>query len=151
MSSWLLDTNLLVRSFDASAAQHHDALNAVAFLVSRNDVVLVSNQSIFEFWAVATRPVAKNGLGLSSSEAATRVDEILSDFTNLPDPWNIVTEWRCLVETYKVLSIKAHDIRLAACVRLHRVDHILTFNTDDFKIVSQEVSVINPSDLVASP
>ena len=34
--------------------------------------------------------------------------------------------------THGVSGKKTHDARLVAAMTVHRIDHILTFNTDDF-------------------
>jgi predicted nucleic acid-binding protein len=55
--SWLLDTSLLVRFADSTAAQHQTARVAIEALVGRGEDVYLTSQNLIEFWAVATRPV----------------------------------------------------------------------------------------------
>ncbi|MGK7923007.1 MAG: hypothetical protein AB4080_23710 [Trichodesmium sp.] len=38
---------------------------------------------------------------------------------------------------------KAHDARLVASMIVHKINYILTFNTNDFKIYS-EITVVDP-------
>jgi hypothetical protein len=65
----LLDTNILLRY--ARAADPDFATVAVALntLHANGEVLCVVPQNIYEFWPVATRPTAANGLGLSVPES----------------------------------------------------------------------------------
>jgi predicted nucleic acid-binding protein len=148
MSAWLLDTNLLLRSVDEQAAHHAPALSA---LEVRGEIMHVANQSLFEFWAVASRPVERNGLGLTLTNVSHLLDEFLADYINHPDPADIVSEWRRLVFRYRIIGIKAHDMRLAAYARLHGIPRLMTFNTDDFKTVQTEIEVVSPIDFLSNP
>ncbi len=65
----LLDTNLLARMTDSAHPQCAPARRAVqSLLVGKGERLIVVPQNLYEFWAVATRPLSSNGLGLSVSE-----------------------------------------------------------------------------------
>ena len=66
--SILLDANVLLRLADATNAAHAVAAAAVATLRAQGETLGIVPQSVYEFWVVATRPIANNGLGLSSGE-----------------------------------------------------------------------------------
>lgn len=69
MAIYLVDTNVLLRF-----AQRKHPLNAtvrakVRQLRRNGHQLKITAQNAIEFWNVATRPAAKNGFGLTVSEA----------------------------------------------------------------------------------
>src|SRR5213594_2183799 len=128
----LTDTNILVQGVHRKAAKHRAALQALRTLRDRGDRVCVVPQYLYEFWAVATRPVESNGLGLTAAQAdriTSRIEELC---TVLRDPANIYDEWRQLVVIHAVSGKKTHDARLIAAMKVHCITHVLTFNAADF-------------------
>jgi len=89
-------------------------------------------QILIEFWNVSTRPVARNGFGLSPTVAAVEIGGVERFFQLAPDTPDIYPEWRRLVVAAGVSGVQVHDARLAAVMRVHGIAHILTFNTPDF-------------------
>jgi hypothetical protein len=88
----------------------------------------VAPQNIVEFWNVCTRPLDKNGLGMTPTEVAaevTRFEAFLPLKLDVPD---IHQQWRTLVADYAVKGVNLHDGRLVAVCIIHRLTHILTFN-----------------------
>lgn len=151
MSAWLVDTNLILRSADTDSAQHQDAFDCLHSMAKNGEMIFLSSQTIYETWVVATRPILSGGLGWSGERTRLVLDSALKRFLHLPDPAELVTEWRRIVESYHITGYKAHDMRFVAYARLHRIPRILTFNTDDFKAVSSEIVAVNPRDYLASP
>ena len=80
-----------------------------------------------------TRPLSRNGLGLTIAEAERQVRAIEAGMTLLPDSEAGYREWRKIVVQHGVLGVQAHDARLAAAMLVHGVSHILTLNATDFK------------------
>ena len=58
----LLDTNVLLRLDDAGRDSHAHAMDAVDWLVANGYERVLVPQNLYEYWAVATRPVENNGL-----------------------------------------------------------------------------------------
>ena len=79
-----------------------------------------------------TRPVSRNGLGLTIAEAEREVRAIEAGMSLLPDGEAIYREWRRIVVEYHVSGVQVHDARLAAAMYIHSVGHILTQNVTDF-------------------
>jgi predicted nucleic acid-binding protein len=81
----LLDTNILLRL----AQPHHPsapvAARALRALRANNETLHITQQNIVEFWAVATRPIAANGLGYSTEQATAEVDALKRLFVLLPE------------------------------------------------------------------
>jgi len=57
------------------------------------------------------------------------------------DTPNIHTEWRCLVADHDVSGVQVYDARIAACLHVHGVTRLLTFNAKDFARYSGSVAV----------
>jgi predicted nucleic acid-binding protein len=110
--------------------------------------LLVAPQNLIEFWAVATRPVEANGLGLSVERAAEEVTRFEAVFRLADEPPGLFRRWRQLVEDHAVKGKQAHDARLVAVMIESDLDHILTFNVDDFRRYT-DITAVSPSDLSA--
>lgn len=130
----LADTNILLRRVHRNHPQHQQAKDAIADVVRRGDLLCVTSQNLVEFWAVCTRPVENNGLGLIPAQASRILSRIESSALRLSDDNDAVYgEWKKLVAVYGVSGKKSHDARLVAAMNVHGVTHVLTFNVDDFK------------------
>lgn len=131
--SILVDTNILLRLIDLTAPAHHTTRLAMQRLRSDSEDLLIVPQNLFEFWVVATRPVAVNGLGKSAADAAADLRLCKTLFTLLDDTPAVYPTWERLVATAGVVGKKAHDARLVAAMMVHGVDRLLTFNVPDFR------------------
>ncbi len=145
---WLADTNILLRSVQTSHPVHGDVDRVVMVLLDRGDELCVLGQSLIEFWAVATRPVTNNGLGLTIARTTQELTKLKSLFFILPDTADILPEWEQLVVQHQVLGRQVYDARLAAAMSVHNVTHLLTFNAGDFKRYS-EITAVNPTTLLS--
>src|SRR5580700_9915789 len=116
-----LDTNILARLAQASHPQYATALAALHQLESAGHTPCIVPQNLFEFWAVATRPVAGNGLGLAVAEAKTEFDKLKRSFLLLADPLALLDEWERLVVNHDCKGKSAHDARIVAAMNVHGV------------------------------
>ena len=128
----LLDANVLLRLADPTSAAHLIAATAVTKLRAQGESLLVVPQSIYEFWAVATRPIANNGLGLSIAECQQEVARLKSLFPLLDDRPALFAEWEVAVAAFACHGKAAHDARYLAAMRTHGLSFFLTFNVNDF-------------------
>lgn len=78
--SVLLDTNILTRSAQPGHPMHKAAVDAVDILRTRGEQLYVVPQNMVEFWAVATRPISVNGLGMTPTQAQAELVLIKSLF-----------------------------------------------------------------------
>ncbi|MBE9050799.1 PIN domain-containing protein [Nostocales cyanobacterium LEGE 11386] len=141
--SYLVDTNVLLRSVDLSHPMNFDAANAISTLHSRGEQLHIVPQNLIESWSVYTRPIERNGLGRSVAEAQAEVNRLKVLFPMLLDTEAIYQEWERLVVVYGIRGINVHDARLVAAMLVHGLTHILTFNVSDFARYS-EITTINP-------
>jgi predicted nucleic acid-binding protein len=141
--SVLVDTNVLLRRLEPLHDHYRHAVDATTRLIESAEPVHVTPQNVAEFWAAATRPVARNGLGLSAAAAAAEIDRIERVFAVLPDLPAIYFHWKRLVMTHEVIGNQIYDARLVAAMMAHGVGRILTFNAGDFGHYG--IEVMHPS------
>ncbi len=96
--------------------------------------MLLTPQILMEYWAVATRPpTARGGLGLTLEEATLDIQAYQQWFGVLHESDALFDMWWSTVQEYSVLGRQVWDARIAAVMRLHSIEHIVTFNTQDFQ------------------
>lgn len=132
IASCLVDTNILLRMTRRSDPQHQIVDAALAQLAGQGTILHYTHQNIAELWNAMTRPLARNGFGLTVADAEREVQAIEAGMIFLPDNEAVYREWRRIVVQHSVLGVQVHDARLAAAMRVHRVSHILTLNVSDF-------------------
>ncbi|MFY9621360.1 MAG: PIN domain-containing protein [Pyrinomonadaceae bacterium] len=145
--SYLLDTNILVRLAQPRHDDQRSVAHALRTLHGRPESLSIVPQSLLEFWAVATRPPANNGLGLTVDVTSKLLGKLKRLFTLLPDSTDIFTEWEAIAVKYQVSGKQVYDARLVAAMRIYDVTHLLTFNTDDFKRYNG-ITVVNPYSII---
>ncbi len=113
--AYLLDTGILLRLADQKDTQHLLILDAVARLGDRGEQLVMSTQNVAEFCNVATRPIANNGFGRTTSEALNFVEtEIEPICSVLMEVEPVYSELKRLIATYSVIGKQVHDARLVA-------------------------------------
>ena len=140
----LLDTSILVRTAQPSSPAFATTVDAVTRLRQAGFIPCLVPQICYEFWAVVTRPVDVNGLGLSSQQATLELAQLASLFSILRDERVIFERWQNLVSQYEVIGKKTHDARLVAAMLRHGITHLLTLNPSDFRRYST-IKVLEPS------
>jgi predicted nucleic acid-binding protein len=94
-----------------------------------------------------TRPLLRNGFGLTVAEAEREVRVIEASMSFLPDNAAVYREWRRIVLQHGVLGVQVHDARLAAAMYVHRVSHILTLNVSDFSRFT-DLTAVHPGSIL---
>lgn len=128
-----LDTNVLVRHATPTDPARATVIRAVGVLRAAGHDLRLVPQNLYEFWAVATRPVPQNGLGLSAAECDQTLAAFEGMFPLLPDTPALTTEWRAVVTAHGCLGKVAHDARPVAAMNTHGIKHLVTFNLTDFR------------------
>lgn len=144
--SILADTNVLLRRTQPDHPSHSLAVESIARLLVAGEPVYFTWQNIAEFWNVATRPVASNGLGFSVALTQSELEKIERFLSVLPDSPAAYGEWKRLVVQHGVMGVKVHDAKLVAMMNVHGIPRILTFNTDD--LVRNPIEAVHPSSLL---
>ena len=146
----LLDANVLVRLANIADPRNAVAARAVFELHRRGEVLHVTPQVLIEFLNVATRPLAVNGLGLSTTDAEAQAATITATFPLLVETPDIYPAWKALVEALGVVGKQVHDARLVAACHVHGVSHLLTFNVTHFARLAgfgPGVTVVDPASM----
>ena len=143
---YLVDTNVLLRWSQADSPDCSVCTQAVDGLLDNGNDLCICAQVLIEFWAVSTRPMSANGLGLTAKQISEQMANLREMFTILPEPSNIADRWQMVAENHAVLGKQAHDARVAALMLAHGVTHILTFNTGDFTRY-QGITAVSPADM----
>lgn len=147
---YLVDTNILLRLVDRTHPLNLTIRSAIRSLQRQGHQLQTTAQNCIEFWNVATRPIERNGFGLTPIAADRLLRLIERLFPLLPDIPAIYAEWRRLVVVFGVSGIQVHDARLVAVMKSSSITHILTFNTADFvRYTSDGIVAVNPSDAIA--
>ena len=128
----LVDTNVLLRGLDRRHPHCRTVRNALVMLRQQGTQPSLAAQNLVEFWAVATRPAAANGLGMSCAWAAAEIARMKRLFVILAETADVQPEWERLVIQHSISGKKVHDARLVATMNVHHLTHILTFNIGDF-------------------
>jgi predicted nucleic acid-binding protein len=135
--TYLVDTNVLGRLANKSDLQHGVALHAVIELHRLGEILHLTPQVLVEFRSVATRPLAQNGLGVSTSDAEALATDFEAAFPLVDDTPDIFPLWKSIVAGLGIAGKQVHDARLVAVCHTHAVTHILTFNVADFGRMAQ--------------
>jgi predicted nucleic acid-binding protein len=148
--AYLLDTGVLLRLVDEQDADHALIKRIVGLLGNQGAELHIGTQNIAEFWNVATRPKANNGLQLSPATVLTlfqsAIETICSALPEREDTPNILK--RLLVK-HEVVGKQVHDARLVAVMLSWQVESILTLNPRNFRRFEAEgISVIEPAAIV---
>lgn len=143
-----MDTNILLRLSQPDSPEHAIVRQCVDLLWAQSAELFYTSQNLAEFWNVCTRPADRNGFGFSISEADERAGLIEAKLNFAPDSEATHREWRRIVVADRVSGVQVHDARLIAAMHVHRIENLLTLNSQDFRRYS-EIAVISPRDVLA--
>jgi predicted nucleic acid-binding protein len=145
-ASWLLDSNVLLRLSKTEDPEQVTIERAILHLVSQGVRLCYTSQSLGEFWNVSTRPLDRNGFGLSVAEANRLARLIEGRFDLVSDSRDVHDRWRALLLEHQIRGVQVHDARLAASMYVHGISSLLTFNVRDFRRFI-DLRVVHPSEL----
>jgi predicted nucleic acid-binding protein len=142
----LLDSNILLRASKNDDPQHAVIGQALHALVGQRVRLCYTSQTLAEFWNASTRPLDKNGFGLSVQETDRLAGVIERDFELLPDSREVHDRWRALLVSHNIQGVQVHDTRLAASMYVHGVMQLLTINAKDFRRF-EGLRILHPAEL----
>ena len=106
---YLTDTNFLLRFSYRTDPRHQIVRLAVRKLRADGHQLRAVSQNFAEFWNASTRPINRNGFGLTPLEADQHLRRVEQLFPLLPDSPAVYSEWRQLVVNYDVSGVQVHD------------------------------------------
>ena len=129
---YLVDSNILLRWVRPDHSDYPIIVSATDSILQKDGVLCYAPQNLAEFWNTCTRPLDRNGYGLSPQETDRKARFLEERLQLLPEGPAVHEEWRKLVVIHSVLGVQVHDAHLVAAMRVHGVKRILTFNSNDF-------------------
>lgn len=144
----LVDSNMVLRLAERGHPMYPIALNALSVIGRRKEPVYACPQNFTEFWAVATRPLTANGLGMTTTQAESELTRVEFLFPLLPDSPAVYPAWRRLVIGAGVSGKPTHDARILAFAQVYGIKRLLTFNVRDFTryaSLAPDVQIVDPS------
>lgn len=124
----LIDTNVLIDATDTRRPRHTLAVE----LLERRPGLVLCAQIAREYLAVATRPLADNGLGLPLSGALANVAEFRRVARMLPEEKPSLQALLKLLGEVPCLGKTIHDAALVAAMRVNSVRVLITSNPAHF-------------------
>ena len=142
-----VDTNVLLCATDRSREHHEEARRLIREAGPSGYHLALSGQIIREYLVVATRPVADNGLGLSTPEALHNVDQFSRPPTVFCDePESVTARLRKLTAAHDLKGKRIHDANVVATMLVHGIRRLITENTRDFDVFDEiETSTVPES------
>jgi predicted nucleic acid-binding protein len=138
----MLDTNVLLAATDEGRPDHRAALAVVNDWPGRGTVLYASGQIYREYLAVATRPVAQNGLGMKPGAALGNVAAFRSRARLLAEDSKVADHLATLVAETGCGGKQVHDANVAATMLAHGVQALVTINVPDFARFTGHIQVI---------
>jgi len=116
---YLVDSNVLLRWVKPDHSDYPAIVSAIDILLRHDYILCYTPQNVAEFWNACTRPVDRNGYGLSPQDADHTARFFEERLRLLPDGLALHEEWRRMLVTHGVSGVQVHDARLVAhaCVR----------------------------------
>ncbi len=139
----LVDTSALLRTLQPLHPQREIVRSAIKVLIAQGRKLHIVSQNLVELWVVATRPLAQNGLGMSTVLVAAELERLKGIFLFLPETAAIYPLWEALVIENQVSGKPAHDARLVAAMLAHGLTAILTFDRTGFSRYP-DIEVVHP-------
>ena len=149
-TAYLVDSNVLLRWVKPDDRDYPLVVSAIDTILQAEAVLCYTSQNVAEFWNTCTRPIQRNGYGLSPQETDRRCRIFEDALRLLPDSLAVHQEWRKLLVAHDVSGVQVHDARLVAVVRVHGIKRILTFNDKDFARYP-DVKAVHPRTLATNP
>jgi predicted nucleic acid-binding protein len=107
----------------------------------------IASQTISEFLAVATRPVADRGLAMSAATADVELSKLTGSLELIYENQAVIDGLRRLVVIHNVSGKSVHDTKVVATMKANSISHVLTLNGRDFARFN-EVEVLDPRNLI---
>lgn len=144
----LVDTCVLLSGLNRSDAHFQTTRLAYRRVLEASIPLFVSLQNIAEMWNVSTRPIDKNGHGLSPEFAMKRV-HVIERLFSLTTENEVSYQVLCrLLTDHDVKGTAVHDARLVSVMIRDGLETIATYNIDDFRrFESEGIHIMTPTDL----
>src|SRR5260370_7020837 len=117
--SYLVDRKVLLGWVKPDDRDYPLVISAIDAILQRDAVLCYTSQNVAESWNACTRPLDRNGYGLSPQETDRRARVFEEKLRLLHDSLAVHQEWRRLLVAYSISCVQVHDARLMAAILLH--------------------------------
>ena len=111
--------------------------------------LVASGQVVREYLVVATRPIERNGLGLSVTDAEANVNEFLRHLELYDETEEVSRCLRQLAVTHSLRGKRLHDANIVATMSVHGISTIVTQNGGDFSPF-QDIAIMTIPDVTVA-
>lgn len=146
MNSWLIDTNVLIYSFDQTCPLHAPSYQFIERSITANWNLFISHQNLLEFFAVVTNP-RRVEHPLSIEDAFQKIAVYVSSFTLIAPLRETFFTFTRLLTKYSTFRERIFDLYLVATALDNGVNQICTWNIKDFKRFS-EITAKTPEQIL---
>jgi hypothetical protein len=108
-TAYLVDSNILLRWVKPDHKDYPAIVSAIDAILRQDGVLCYTSQNVAEFWNACTRPVDRNGYGLSPKETDRRARFFEEKLRLLPDSLAVHQEWRRLLVTHAISGVQVHQ------------------------------------------
>ena len=140
--SFLIDSNVLISSYDETERQHKDSYFVMEKAMNGEVPAVLSHQNLLEYLAVVTDPKRVEH-PLSSGEALANIDFYTSALSIISPKPTTITTFKRFIKRKPVTKGRVFDIYLAATAFDNAIEQICTWNVSDFEGLS-EITTITP-------
>jgi len=130
--SFLIDSNVLISSYDETEEQHERSYALVERAMSGEVEAALAHQNLLEYLAVVTDPKRVEH-PLSLEEALVNIDTYISFLNVILPKSTTVALLKRLLKAKPVTKGKVFDLYLAATALDNGIVQICTWNTADFE------------------
>ena len=133
-----VDTNILIYSTfeDFDPEKHIQCTDNLNKLLQAGTTLFISSQILREYFAVSTnRNIFKKPL--TYKQAVSKMKEFLARFTLVHEKESTIHILITLIGQYAVSRQKIHDMNIVATMVDNDITHLLTYNVQDFKQISE--------------
>ena len=127
-----LDTNILLAATDEGRPEHGGALAAFHEWPAAGVTLYTSGQVLREYLSVATRPLERNGLGLTRADALSNAHGLRARLRVLDESVKVADQLLTLIDEIDCTGKQVHDANIVSTMLVHGLSTLVTLNGSDF-------------------
>jgi predicted nucleic acid-binding protein len=138
-----IDTNVLLRAFHDTFAEHKSNRALVDRLLEEKYELWISQQVIREYLVQTTHPKTFS-IPLSLETIMEQLKGITSICRIADETDDVTTQLLNLLKTYPTAGKQVHDANIVATMLAYDINTLLTLNIEDFKRFEDKITIISP-------
>lgn len=147
MKPWLIDTNVLIYSYDQTHEMHLPSYRLIEYSIGGEIPGVITHQNLLEFLAVVTNPKrVRNPLSLE--QAFQKIIIYATSFPLLNPVQKTFFTFVSLILRHKTSRQRIFDLYLSATALDNGINQICTWNVKDFVGIAELVAK-TPEEVVA--